>query len=51
MLEELLNLTFIPQGTADNNVGPNCSAGPKALDPNHCRQPTDFCLEVLTGRY
>ena len=42
----------IPQGTVDNNLGPDCLAGPKALDPNNCRQPTlwlhDLCLEVLT---
>ncbi len=34
------------------NLWPNHLAGPKALDPNFCRQPTlllhDLCLEVLT---
>ena len=29
-----------PQGTVDNNLGPDRLAGPKALDPNYCRQPT-----------
>ena len=42
----------IPQGTVDNKLGPDRLAGPKALDPNYCRQPTlwlyDLCLEVLT---
>ncbi len=42
----------IPQGTVDNNLGPDRLAGPKALDPNYCRQPTlslhDLCLEVLS---
>ncbi len=28
------------QGTVDNNLGPDRLAGPKALDPNNCRQPT-----------
>ena len=31
---------LIPKGTVDNNLGPDCLAGPKALDPNYCRQPT-----------
>ncbi len=30
----------IPQGTVDNNLGPDRLAGPKGLDPNYCRQPT-----------
>ena len=30
----------IPQRTVDNNLGPDRLAGPKALDPNYCRQPT-----------
>ncbi len=39
------NLTFydirlIPQEKVDNNLGPDRLAGPKALDPNYCRQPT-----------
>ncbi len=33
-------LWLIPQGTVYNNLGPNRLAGPKALDPNNCRQPT-----------
>ena len=46
-------IRLIPQGTVDNNLGPDRLAGPKARDPNHCRQPTlarlhDLCLEVLT---
>ncbi len=46
------NIRIIRQGTVDNNLGPERLAGPKALDPNYCRQPTlllhDLCLEVLT---
>ena len=31
---------LIPQGTVDYNLGgPDRLACPKALDPNHCRQP------------
>ena len=44
-------IIIIPQGTVDNNLGPGRLAGPKALDPNYCRQPTlclNLCLEVLT---
>ncbi len=45
-------IRLIPQGTVDNNQGPDRLPGPKALDPNYCRQPTlslhDLCLEVLT---
>ena len=26
-----------PQGTVDNNLGPDCLVGPKALDPNIAR--------------
>ncbi len=33
-------LRVIPQGTVDNNLGPDRLVGPKALDPNYCRQPT-----------
>ena len=33
-------LIVIPKGTVDNNLGPDRLAGPKALDPNYCRQPT-----------
>ena len=40
-------IRVIPQGTVDNNLGPDRLVGPKALDPNYCRQPT-LCLEVLT---
>ena len=36
----------IPHRTDDNNLGPDRLAGPKALDPNYCRQPT-LCLKVL----
>ncbi len=28
---------LIPQGTVDNNLGPDRSEDPKALDPNYCR--------------
>ncbi len=42
---------LIPQGTVDNNLGPDRLTGPKALDPNYCRQPTlwlhDLCLQFL----
>ncbi len=45
-------IRLIPQGTVDNNLGPDRLAGHKALDPNHCRQPTLWlhvlCLDVLT---
>ena len=45
-------IRLIPQGTVDNNLMPDRFAGPKALDPYYCRQPTyllhDLCLEVLT---
>ncbi len=35
------NIQVIPQGTVDNNLGPDRLAGPKALvDPNYFRQPT-----------
>ena len=43
---------FIPKGTVDNNLlGADLLAGPKALDPNYCRQPNllrthDPCLCV-----
>ena len=33
-------LRVIPQGTVDNNLGPDRLAGPEALDPKYCRQPT-----------
>ena len=33
-------IRVIPQGTVDNNLGPDRLAGPKALDPNYCRQAT-----------
>ena len=33
-------IRVIPQGTVDNNLGSDRLAGPKALDPNYCRQPT-----------
>ena len=45
-------IRVIPQGTVDNNLGPDNLAGLNALDPNYCRQSTlllhDLCLEVLT---
>ena len=45
-------IRLIPQGTVDNNLGPDHLEGPEALDPNYCRQPNlrlhDLCLEVLT---
>ena len=34
------NLQSKPQETVDNNLGPGCLTGPKALDPNYCRLPT-----------
>ncbi len=40
-------ILLLPQGTADNNLRPDRLAGQKAVDPNHCRQPTLF-LEALT---
>ncbi len=50
--EFLSKIRVIPQGTVDNNLGPDRLAGPKALDPNYCRQQTlwlhDLYLEVLT---
>ncbi len=33
-------IRLIPQGTVDNNLGPDRLAGPKALDPNYFRQLT-----------
>ncbi len=33
-------IRVIPQGTVDNNLGPDRLAGPKAVDPNYCRQLT-----------
>ncbi len=46
------HIRVIPQGTVDNNLGPDRLAGTKALDPNYCRHPTlwlhDLCLEVIT---
>ncbi len=52
LIETWSIIRVIPQGTVDNNLGPDRSAGPKALDPNYFRQPThwlhDLCLEVLT---
>ncbi len=45
-------LWCILQGTFVYNLRPCSWAGQKALDPNHCRQPTlwlhDIFLEVLT---
>ena len=33
-------IRVIPQGTVDNNQGPDRLVGPKDLDPNYSRQPT-----------
>ena len=33
-------MRLIPLGTVNNNLGPDRLAGPKALDPNFCTQPT-----------
>ncbi len=33
-------IRVIPQCTVDKNLGQDRLAGPKALDPNYCRQPT-----------
>ncbi len=30
-------IQLIPQGTVDNNLGPDVLAGQKALDPNYCQ--------------
>ncbi len=30
------SVRLIPQGTVDNNLGPDRLAGPKGLDPNFC---------------
>ena len=38
-LHELPTLQVISQGAVVNNLGPDRLAGPKALDPNYCRQP------------
>ena len=50
--EIIYTIWLIPQGTVDNNLGPDRLEDPKALDPNYCRQPTlwlhDLCLEVQT---
>ena len=61
-LHELMNLSIVKVGkytvdtintqwTVDNSLRPDSLAGPKALDPKYCRQPTlclyDLCLEVL----
>ena len=34
------HIRVIPQGTVDNNLGPDRLADPKALDLNYFRQPT-----------
>ncbi len=33
-------IRVIPQGTVDNNLGPDRLAGSKTLDPNYSRQLT-----------
>ena len=41
LINSLLHMIrVIPQGTVDNNLGPDRLAGPKALGPNYCKQPT-----------
>ena len=40
-------IRVIPQGTVDNNLGPDRLAGPKALDPNYSRQLFDCTTFVL----
>ena len=48
--EMLYFIRFISQGTVDNNLGPERLAGPKALDPNPCRQTTNpMIARPLTG--
>ncbi len=51
IVDYLWYIRVIPQGTVDNNLVLERLAGPKALDPNYCKQPTlwlyDLCLEVL----
>ena len=38
----MLDIRVIPQGTVDNNLGPDRLAGTKALDPNYAdNQPFD----------
>ncbi len=37
----------LPQGTVNNNLGPEHLECPKTLDPNYFRKPT-LCLDVLT---
>ena len=44
-----LFVRITPQGTVDNNLGPDRLAGPKALDPNYCRQPTLLIARPLSG--
>ena len=60
MVKKCLKLIFnlgmlirlIPQGTIENNQGPDRFASPETLDPIYRGQPTlllhDLCLEVLT---
>ena len=36
-------IRLIPRGTVDENLRRDLTAGPKALDPNDCRQPTLDC--------
>ncbi len=35
--------------TVNNNLGPDCLAGTKVLDPNYCRQPTPLIARPLSG--
>ena len=43
----LLTLPFLQ--IIDNNQGPDCLAGPRALDHNLCRQSTLFITQPLSG--
>ena len=44
---------IIPQGTVDNNLGPDRLASPKTLDPKYWRQPNlrslAFYRSILKG--
>ena len=41
------NTGIYTQCMVDSNPDPDCLAGLKALDPNHCRQPTLWLQHVL----
>ena len=43
-------VTIIPQGTVDNNLGPDCLGGPKALYPIQSYKTTNpLFTEPLSG--